>query len=101
MSVDSDDITSRRKRLLFRATHRGILEADLVLGRYVARHVDGWGAGELAWWERLMEEPDRAILAWITGAEPTPEIFETPMMADLRRFTQEHAARLRLRGRRA
>lgn len=101
MTADQDDLASRRKRLLFRATHRGILEADLVLGRFVARHVDRWGAGELAWWERLMEEPDRAILAWITGAEPTPAIFETPMMDELRRFTQEHATALRRAGRRA
>ncbi len=91
-----DDLVARRKRLLFRATHRGILEADLVLGRYVAEHVETWGAEELAWWERLMEESDRAILAWIMGSEPTPAIFETAMMADLRRFTQAHATVLRL-----
>ncbi len=91
-----DDLAARRKRLLFRATHRGILEADLVLGRYVAEQVESWGPEELAWWERLMEEPDRAILAWIMGSEPTPAVFETGMMEDLRRFTRAHATALRL-----
>lgn len=90
-----DDLAARRKRLLFRATHRGILEADLVLGRYVAEYVETWGPEELAWWERLMEEPDRAILAWIMGSEPTPAVFETAMMADLRHFTRAHATALR------
>lgn len=74
------DLASRRKRLVFRAEHRGTKEADMILGGFVRRHVDDWDHAHIAWFETLLEEPDRDILAWIMRAEPAPEPFDTPLM---------------------
>lgn len=74
------DLVTRRKRLVFRAGHRGTKEADMILGGFVRRHVDGWSHDDMAWFEMLLEEPDRDILAWIMRAEPAPEKFDTALM---------------------
>lgn len=79
-------LDERRKRLGFRAGHRGVKEADILIGSFVARHALDWSAAEIAWFERLLEESDRDILAWVTGAEPCPEVWRTPIMAAMQKL---------------
>jgi antitoxin CptB len=73
MNSISDDDTTRRKRLLWRATHRGIKEMDLILGGFVARHVDSFDHQELDVLEAIMDLPDQEMLAWATKQAPVPE----------------------------
>jgi len=80
MTGTEADIAMRRKRLVFRAWHRGTREADLILGRFVELHVAGWSHDELAQAERLLEEADADILAWITGRASPPAAFDTPIL---------------------
>lgn len=82
-----------RKRLRFRATHRGVKEADILIGGFVEGHVADWGANEIAWFERLLEETDRDILAWVTGAEPCPEVWQGPIMMAMQRLDYLPGAR--------
>lgn len=72
------------KRLRFLAWHRGTREADLVLGRFIDRCGEGLSADEVAFLEALLNEADQDILAWVTGAAPVPERFDTPLMAKLK-----------------
>ncbi|MGF1604916.1 MAG: succinate dehydrogenase assembly factor 2 [Rhodothalassiaceae bacterium] len=86
---DSDaatDLEQRRRRLRFRAWHRGVKEADLILGQFVDAHVAQMDHDDLRWFERLFEEPDQDILAWILSSRPTPEPFDTAWMAALRKL---------------
>ena len=78
----------RRKRLVFRAWHRGTRETDLILGRFADAHVDGFSERELADFERILEMPDPDIFAWVTGAVPVPETASPT----LRRLIAYHAA---------
>ncbi|MFZ5608791.1 MAG: succinate dehydrogenase assembly factor 2 [Pseudomonadota bacterium] len=86
----ADDSTSlgkaRLRRLRFRAWHRGTREADLVLGPFIDARLAGLSDAEIAWLERLMEQPDSAIMAWILGKETPPASFDTPLMAALKRL---------------
>ena len=66
------DIEIRRKRLLWRATHRGIKEMDLILGGFVTRNLASFGETEIAELERIMEIPDQDMLAWATKQTPVP-----------------------------
>jgi antitoxin CptB len=34
--------------------------------------------------ERLLDAPDPSVLAWITGEEPIPTRYDTPLLARLR-----------------
>ena len=80
----------RRKRLKFQAWHRGIQEADLILGRFVDAHLETFTAADLDWFDILFQEVDQDILDWITGKTPIPAKFDTPLMARLQRL--EHMA---------
>lgn len=63
---------ARRRRLKFRCWHRGMKEVDLILGRFADARVDGMTAADLATLEALLDEPDPAILAWVSVGETPP-----------------------------
>ena len=68
-------LEARRRRLRYRAWHRGTKEMDLVLGPYADAHADGLDAGGLRRLELFMEAADTDLLKWLMGQEaPPPEI---------------------------
>ena len=75
---------ARLKRLRFRASHRGVREADLLIGGFFERHHAGWSDAEIDWFERLLEELDVDIMAWAFGTAMPPERFDGDMMFRLR-----------------
>ena len=82
----SEGLDLRRRKLLFRAWHRGMREMDLIMGRFADAAITQLGEGDLAEFERLIEVPDRDVLAWVTGEEPTPENYDTALLRRLRDF---------------
>jgi len=78
------DSNPRLKRLRFRAWHRGIREADLLVGGFFDRHHLSWGEAEIDWFERLLEEQDVDILAWAFGTAAPPERLAGDMMLRLK-----------------
>jgi len=80
-----DVLDPRRRRLLFRATHRGTHENDLMIGGFVRAHLATFSADELDALEALLELPDTALADWLTGRLPLPP--DAPPM--LRRMRQE------------
>lgn len=71
--AETGDLTSRTKRLRYRAWRRGTLEMDLLLGRFADAHVDGMDEDQLARFELLLNQPDPDIHAWIDGRREVPE----------------------------
>lgn len=67
-----EDLPMRRRRLRYRAWHRGTKEMDLVLGPFADAHLDGFGAPELDRLEALMDEEDTDLLKWVMGQEAVP-----------------------------
>jgi antitoxin CptB len=82
----SDGLDPRRRRLLFRSWHRGIREADLILGRFADAHIGDLNAAELDAYERLLDIQEQDLLAWFTGTEPMPADQDTPMFRRVRDF---------------
>lgn len=78
------DREHRLKRLRFRAWHRGVKEADLLIGGFFDRHAEGWDADEIALFEALLEEQDVDIMAWAMGIEPAPERYAGTVMNALK-----------------
>jgi antitoxin CptB len=70
----------RRRRILFRATHRGTKEADLLVGGFVARHVAGMDNAALDAIEAVLELPDTDLADWLTGRRTIPEEMQTDML---------------------
>jgi antitoxin CptB len=77
------DRATRLKRLKFRAWHRGVREADMLVGGYFDRWHASWSEDEAAWFEALIEEQDVDILAWAMGTADVPERWRGEMMRRL------------------
>lgn len=73
------ELDARRKRLKFRAWHRGMREVDLIMGRFADREIATLSDHDLDLFEALLEEVDDAVYTWVTGRVATPAEFETPL----------------------
>ncbi len=62
----------RRRRLLFRASHRGTKETDLLVGGFVASRIAALSGAELEALESIMDLPDPELAEWLTGTRPIP-----------------------------
>ena len=75
-----DDLAARRRRLRFRANHRGTFETDILIGQFVDEQADSLNAEELADMEAILEMPDPDLTDWLFGRLPLPEEKATPML---------------------
>lgn len=76
----------RRRRLSYRAWHRGTREADFLIGGFFDRYGEGWNDSQLDWFEALIEEQDVDIMSWAFGTAEPPARFDGPMIALLQRL---------------
>ena len=76
----------RRKKLLFRAWHRGTREADLLLGSFAEAHLDGFDEATLDRFETLLEAEDAAIYDWIARREAPPPGHDSDVLRMLMSF---------------
>lgn len=65
-------LEGRRRRLLFRASHRGTRENDFLVGGFVAPRLAGFSESEIDVLEAIMELPDPILTDWLTGRRPMP-----------------------------
>lgn len=78
----------RRRRILFRATHRGTYENDILIGGYVRARIAGFTDADLDALEEVMELPDAMLADWLTGRQPIPADCDTPMLRAIRRAAE-------------
>ncbi len=81
-----EDVFMRRRRLRYRAWHRGTKEMDLVLGPYADAHVDRLAPAELDRLETLMDEADTDLLKWVMGQEPVPAGVDAELLTTITAF---------------
>ena len=86
---EDDAHAARLRKLTFRASRRGFLEADLILGPFAKRHIAELDAETLDEFDRLLDVADQDLYGWIVGLKPTPANWETPLMQRLRDFRLE------------
>jgi antitoxin CptB len=77
------DPADRLKRLRFRAWHRGVREADFMIGGFFDANGESWGEDEMAWFEALLEEQDADVMAWAIGTAEPPERYRGALMRRL------------------
>ena len=85
----SADLETIRKRLLWRATHRGIKEVDILVGGYAQRHLESMSEADLAKFEILLEIPDQDLLSWATLQEDVPMDLASSMLTAVLAFRPE------------
>jgi antitoxin CptB len=79
----SEGLDERRRRLLFRAWHRGMREVDLITGRFADAHIGTLSEVEVGEFERLMDVPEPDLLNWVMGAAETPKDYDTALFRRL------------------
>jgi antitoxin CptB len=90
-TISSEGLDARRRRLLFRAWHRGMREVDLITGRFADAHIASLSDAEVTAFERLMDVPEPDLLAWVMGSVPTPAAHDTALFRRMCAFHAETA----------
>lgn len=79
----------RRKRILFRSQHRGMIEVDFFLGRFAVRYLEELGEEQLDQLESLLEEGDNDLFNWISGKVMPPLERDNDIMKLLIKFNND------------
>ncbi|WP_209318351.1 FAD assembly factor SdhE [Falsiroseomonas selenitidurans] len=75
------ELDPRRRRLNFRAWHRGTKETDLMVGAFVARHIATFTDAELDELEQILELPDVDLGDWLMQRRPIPAELAGPLLS--------------------
>ncbi len=82
--MDPDRPTDlRRKRLLYRATHRGTKEADVIIGGFFLDNAAHLGEERLDEAEEFLEVSDLDLVEWIMGRKPIPVRWKDTILDDV------------------
>lgn len=82
----SAGLDDRRKRLLFRAWHRGMREMDYVLGTFANNAIEDMSDEDLSLFEMLMQVPDPYMYKWLSGTVEVPPNWDNAIVRRIRSF---------------
>jgi antitoxin CptB len=80
--LDSLPPNERRKRILYRATHRGTKEADFVVGGFF-RQTAAIPDEKLDEADALLDVPDLDLMDWLMGRLPVPDVWRGTLFDQL------------------
>lgn len=85
-SPESEGLDVRRRRIQFRAWHRGMREMDLIMGRFADARLRDLPDQDLPALEALLDLPDHDVFSWLTGEHAPPPDHDTPLFHKIRAF---------------
>ncbi len=84
----SEDLDTRRKRLLFQSIYRGTKEADYLVGGFARAHLGAMTEAQLDQFEPMLSLEDVDLVAWMTGRVPPPAEIDHDVMGLMKSFAQ-------------
>ena len=75
-----------KKQIIYRSTHRGSKEMDLLLGNFVKKYIDKFNNAELNDLEKLLFIEDEVIYKWYFEKKSDNSIPNTKVSAMLKNF---------------
>ena len=82
----SDSLDPRRKRLLFRCCHMGMVENDLLFGRFAKARLHHLSEEQVGRFEKLIEQGDNDLFNWVSGKEAVPPVHDHDVMKMIKNF---------------
>jgi antitoxin CptB len=82
-------LDNRRRRVVYRAQHRGTYENDLLIGDFVKARIAEMTEAELDEIEAVMEFPDAELADWLTGRRAIPAYADSAMLRCIRQAALE------------
>ncbi|KAH8401220.1 hypothetical protein KR009_003770, partial [Drosophila setifemur] len=95
----NEPLETRKQRLIYQSRKRGMLENDLLLSTFAAKHLQSFNAEQTALYDQLINgvSNDWDIYYWATDVKPTPKEYDTEIMNLLKEHVKnaERVTRLR------
>ncbi len=85
--------SSKFKRVMHRAHYMGSNENDILFGGFAERYLASLTLAQLDRFELLLAENDTDLFNWVTGKEAVPSEWDDDVMAMIKKFVQNEAAR--------
>ncbi len=82
----NSELDQWRKKLLWRATHRGIKEMDIIVGRFAHANLPHMDQSGLTQFETILDIPDQDLLEWITDQAEVPAGQSSDLLRALLRY---------------
>ena len=86
MQPAPDPLDIMRKRLNWRANHRGIKEMDLLVGGFASQRLPNMSKTELNEFTEILEIPDQDLLSWVTAQTEIPAALQSPLLFEMLKF---------------
>lgn len=77
-----------KKKLIFRSWHRGIKEADLLLGTFADRYVPNFNEEQIHLYQDILSIPDQELVPILYQQDELPKKYENKVMTLLINFVQ-------------
>ncbi|MFN5382278.1 MAG: succinate dehydrogenase assembly factor 2 [Alphaproteobacteria bacterium] len=78
-----------RKKLLYRAIHRGCKETDIIIGKFAESEIEHLNSAQLQDLEKLLEIDDGTIYNWATEKVEIDAEFDTSLWKNIKTFWQQ------------
>lgn len=80
------DLDFRRRRAIWRSTHRGTRELDILIGRYAEAHLPGMTAAELDQFEDFIAVAETDLQRWLLSPDAVSDDKFAGLVISMRRF---------------
>ena len=80
--MKTETAEARLKRLAIRSWRRGTKDMDLILGPFADMHLAALSEPDLVTFDRLLEENDQDLMAWILD-QSTPPAWVLPLLTQI------------------
>tara|TARA_B100001540_G_C15685282_1_gene586733 strand:+ start:400 stop:657 length:258 start_codon:yes stop_codon:yes gene_type:complete len=67
-----NDLETYKKKIIFKASHRGSKEMDIMLGNFIKKYIELFNENELGLFNDILECDDDDIYQWIIGKKEIP-----------------------------
>ena len=85
-----NDLKTYKKKIIYKASHRGSKEMDILLGNFINKYVELFNKNELQHFDLILDNDDDDIYQWILGKSDIPNKHQNRVFFLLLNNTQNH-----------
>ena len=75
-----------KKQIIYRSTHRGSKEMDILLGNFVEKHIDNFNDDELKDVEQILFIEDEILYRWYFRKKASTKVRNNKVTEKLKKF---------------
>ena len=83
-----NDLETYKKKIIYKASHRGSKEMDILLGNFINKYVELFNKNELQQFDLILDSDDDDIYQWILGKSDIPNEYQNRVFSLLLNNTQ-------------